>query len=197
MSAPHGAGSAPSNRRGRLPVVVLVVAVGLVGFGLAGERLVSWLMAPSSAEADISRPTPTPTPLATSTYAAVFAGDATGATDVTAALRTFLQSHNGQRVALATNGIYKVTQLSFTASGLTVDFRGARIEGAWWVPMGSSWSGQARTSSSTTRTSLALATHECRAERARPRWRRLWSPRGEARPGRSESIVLAHAFRSR
>ena len=130
MSAPHGAGSAPSNRRGRLPVVVLVVAVGLVGFGLAGERLVSWLMAPSSAEADISRPTPTPTPLATSTYAAVFAGDATGATDVTAALRTFLQSYNGQRVALATNGIYKVTQLSFTASGLTVDFRGARIEGS-------------------------------------------------------------------
>ena len=62
--------------------------------------------------------------------AAVFAGDATGATDVTAALRTFLQSHNGQRVALATNGIYKVTQLSFTASGLTVDFRGARIEGS-------------------------------------------------------------------
>ena len=86
--------------------------------------------APSPTPTPAPTLTPTPTPLATSTYAAVFAGDATGATDVTAALRTFLQSHNGQRVALATNGIYKVTQLSFTASGLTVDFRGARIEGS-------------------------------------------------------------------
>ncbi|MEW6223309.1 MAG: hypothetical protein AB1627_01640, partial [Chloroflexota bacterium] len=63
-------------------------------------------------------------------YAAVFSGDATGATDVTSALRSFLQSHNGQRVALATNGVYKVTQLSFTASNLTVDFRGARLQGS-------------------------------------------------------------------
>ncbi len=64
------------------------------------------------------------------TYAAVFTGDATGATDVTSALRSFLQSHNGQRVALASNGVYKVTQLSFTASNLTVDFRGARLQGS-------------------------------------------------------------------
>ncbi len=63
-------------------------------------------------------------------YAAVFSGDATGSTDVTAALKTFLQSHNGQRVALATNGVYKVTQMSFTASNLTIDFRGARIQGS-------------------------------------------------------------------
>ncbi len=78
-------------------------------------------------------PTPTPTPVPTSApagYAAVFSGDATGATDVTAALRSFLQSHNGQRVALATNGIYRVTQLTFTASNLTVDFRGARLQAA-------------------------------------------------------------------
>jgi hypothetical protein len=66
----------------------------------------------------------------TPTLPPVFAGDATGTTDVTDALRTFLQSHNGQRVALATNGVYKVTQLSFTASNLTVDFRGARIQGS-------------------------------------------------------------------
>jgi hypothetical protein len=49
---------------------------------------------------------------------------------VTSALRAFLQSHNGQRVALANNGVYKVTQLSFTASGLTVDFRGSRLQGS-------------------------------------------------------------------
>ena len=60
----------------------------------------------------------------------MFGGDATGASDVTSALRTFLQSHNGQRVALAKNGVYKVTQLSFTASGLTVDFRGSRLQGS-------------------------------------------------------------------
>ena len=75
-------------------------------------------------------PTPTPTPSGTATYAAVFAGDATGATDVTSSLRSFLQSNNGKRVALASNGVYKVTQLSFTATGLTVDFRGARIQGS-------------------------------------------------------------------
>ncbi len=33
-------------------------------------------------------------------------------------------------MALAKNGIYKVTQLAFTASGLTVDFRGSRIQGS-------------------------------------------------------------------
>jgi hypothetical protein len=60
----------------------------------------------------------------------VFAGDATGTTDVTDALRTFLQSHDGQRVALASNGVYRVSQLSFTANNLTVDFRGARIQGS-------------------------------------------------------------------
>ena len=53
----------------------------------------------------------------------------TGATDVTAALKAFLESHDGQRVALAVNGRYKVTQMSFTASDLTVDFRGAQIQG--------------------------------------------------------------------
>jgi hypothetical protein len=63
-------------------------------------------------------------------YAAVFRGDATGRRDVTAALRSFLQSHNGKRVALARSGVYKVSQLTFTASNLTVDFRGARLQGS-------------------------------------------------------------------
>ena len=36
----------------------------------------------------------------------------------------------GTHVALATNGVYKVTQLSFTAHDLTVDFRGARLRGS-------------------------------------------------------------------
>jgi hypothetical protein len=49
---------------------------------------------------------------------------------VTSALRTFLQNNNGKRVALAVNGTYRVTQLSFTASNLTVDFRGAQIQGS-------------------------------------------------------------------
>ncbi len=46
---------------------------------------------------------------------------------MTASLKSFLQSHNGQKVALATNGVYKVSAVWFTASNLTVDFRGARL----------------------------------------------------------------------
>jgi hypothetical protein len=63
-------------------------------------------------------------------YAAVFAGDATGATDVTDALRTFLESNDGKRVALARDGVYQVTQVAFTAHDLIVDFRGAHIQGS-------------------------------------------------------------------
>lgn len=84
----------------------------------------------TAAATPTATPTPTPTPAATGTYDAVFAGDATGATDVTSALRTFLQNNNGKRVALAPNGIYRVTQLSFTASNLTIDFRGAQLQGS-------------------------------------------------------------------
>ncbi len=62
-------------------------------------------------------------------YDAVFGGDATGRSDVTSSLRSFLQRHDGDRVALAKGGTYRVTQLSFTAHDLTVDFRGARIRG--------------------------------------------------------------------
>lgn len=64
------------------------------------------------------------------TYAAVFGGDATGETDVTAALKAFLQAHDGQRVALVPNGTYKVTSVAFHANDLTLDFRGARIVGS-------------------------------------------------------------------
>jgi hypothetical protein len=67
---------------------------------------------------------------AASGYDAVFSGDATGTRDVTSALRSFLERHDGDHVALKRDGIYKVTQLSFTATGLTVDFRGARIQGS-------------------------------------------------------------------
>lgn len=71
--------------------------------------------------------TPTPTS-ASITYAAVFTGDATGATDVTSALQTFLTSHNGQRIALAVNGTYKVTKLIMNGvTGTTVDFRGSHL----------------------------------------------------------------------
>ena len=63
-------------------------------------------------------------------YAAVFRGDASGARDVTASLRSFLQSHNGQHVALARHGIYRVSHLVFTAHHLTVDFRGSRLKGS-------------------------------------------------------------------
>jgi hypothetical protein len=73
---------------------------------------------------------PAATTAATATYAAVFRGDSSGRTDVTASLRSFLQSHNGQRVALKSYGVYKVRQLTFTARNLVVDFRGARIQGS-------------------------------------------------------------------
>jgi hypothetical protein len=62
-------------------------------------------------------------------YDAVFKGDATGRRDVTSALRSFLQRHNGDRVALARNGVYKVTSVIFTARNLKVDFRGSRLRG--------------------------------------------------------------------
>ncbi len=63
-------------------------------------------------------------------YDAVFAGDATGRKNVTAALRAFLQRHNGDHVALARNGTYKVTSVEFTARNIVVDFRGSRLKGA-------------------------------------------------------------------
>jgi hypothetical protein len=85
---------------------------------------------PTVAPTPVPTVAPTPAPTTAPAYDAVFSGDPTGSTDVTAALKTFLQGHNGKRVALALNGVYKVTQLSFTASDLTVDFRGARIQGS-------------------------------------------------------------------
>jgi hypothetical protein len=63
-------------------------------------------------------------------YDAVFRGDATGRTDVTSSLRTFLERHRGDRVALAKNGRYRVTSLGVRARDLTVDFRGSRLIGS-------------------------------------------------------------------
>jgi hypothetical protein len=62
-----------------------------------------------------------------SPYAAIFEGDPTGQTDVSAALTSFLESNDGRLVALAENGVYRVTQVQFKATGLTVDFRGSRL----------------------------------------------------------------------
>ncbi len=76
-----------------------------------------------------SYPSLSPSPSA-GTYTAIFSGDATGGTRVTAELRAFLESHDGQHVALAPDGIYRVSSLTITAHGLTVDFRGARLVGA-------------------------------------------------------------------
>lgn len=86
--------------------------------------------APTAAPTATPKPSPTATPPSSGTYDAVFTGDATGATDVTSALKSFLQANSGRHVALAVNGVYKVTQMSFTAHDLTIDFRGARIQGA-------------------------------------------------------------------
>ena len=85
---------------------------------------------PTPTPPPIPAATPTPPPTGSGTFAAVFTGDATGSSDVTSSLRTFLEANNGKHVALAPNGVYKVTQLSFTASNLTVDFQGARIQGS-------------------------------------------------------------------
>lgn len=68
------------------------------------------------------------TPAAT-TYAAVFSGDATGATDVSAAFASFMNAHAGQRVALAVNGAYRFdSRCQVTTDGWTLDFRGAGFQ---------------------------------------------------------------------
>ena len=59
----------------------------------------------------------------------MFTGDASGRKDVTSALRSFLERHDGDHVALARKGTYKVTTVEFTARNLTVDFRGSRLRG--------------------------------------------------------------------
>ena len=81
------------------------------------------------ATCEIAKPTVSSAP-PSATYAAVFTGDATGVTDVTAPLKAFLEGHDGERVALARDGIYRVTSVGFTARDLTVDFRGARLVAA-------------------------------------------------------------------
>ena len=135
MSAPREPGSAQPSRRNQLLALGAVLLVAVVGIAIASGRLASGstptTSPPASAQASAQASLPSvPPPWSSSAavvpYDAVFTGDATGATDVTAALKAFLESHDGQRVALAVEGEYSVTQLSFTANNLTVDFRGSR-----------------------------------------------------------------------
>lgn len=116
------------------------LAALLVGVGLAGVALLGLVLAPGQTAIGTASPSgatppsgsqlpPDPSPSAGPGYAAVFDGDATGATDVTVELGAFLESHDGQRVALAVNGVYQVTHLSFSATDLTVDFRGSQLKG--------------------------------------------------------------------
>jgi hypothetical protein len=86
--------------------------------------------APTAAPTKTPAPTaaPTKTPAPSTTYAAVFSGDATGATDVSSSLASFIASHSGQRIALAVDGVYKVTRV--VVEGVhdqTLDFRGSRL----------------------------------------------------------------------
>jgi hypothetical protein len=104
---------------------VAALLVGGIAFVLARDPLGSGDVPEPTSLPSVLRPSPHVEP----TYDAVFDGDATGATDVTAELQAFLQSHDGQHVALAVDGIYAVTSVTFTASDLTVDFRGSRIQG--------------------------------------------------------------------
>jgi hypothetical protein len=112
-----------------------VLAIGLIASVVVGVRLVQGgdpgVAASSSArpgDPGSRTPGPSASALGTEAYAAVFDGDATGATDVSAALSRFLSSHDGERVALAEDGLYTVSQVVFTAHDMTIDFRGARIE---------------------------------------------------------------------
>jgi hypothetical protein len=80
---------------------------------------------PAAGSADVTSPPAWP---GDGSYDAVFAGDPTGQTDVSASLATFLETHRGQHVALARDAVYRVTQVAFTGTSLTLDFRGAHLE---------------------------------------------------------------------
>lgn len=72
-------------------------------------------------------PPPPPPPVPTGGYDAVFAGDATGATDVTASLSAFLLANSGKSLALAPNGVYRVSRLDLVGATFALAFRGARL----------------------------------------------------------------------
>ena len=65
------------------------------GWARRRGRLRRPLPSPSDQPSRPSVPPPWPSSGAGMTYDAIFTGDATGATDVTAALKTFLESHDG------------------------------------------------------------------------------------------------------
>jgi len=134
MSKPIPPASGGNRRGDRIAPVVILLMVAVVVVGLAGGRLLAGSTnARSSGDAaepsHPSAPPPWPSASSETSYAAVFKGDSTGATDVTAALKAFLESHDGERVALAVDGRYAIRQLTFTAKDLTVDFRGSRLQG--------------------------------------------------------------------
>lgn len=107
-----------------LTVGLAMLLVGVVTFGIAAGS------SPGAGPEVSTRPSlPQLTPHVEVSYDAVFDGDPTGASDVTAELVDFLQSHDGEHVALAPDGIYAVTTVAFSADDLTVDFRGAQLRG--------------------------------------------------------------------
>lgn len=122
-----------SSGRDRRPIrLLLLLGVVAAGIALVGSGLLAAQppaspagSSPSSSGAAVRPPAASTAPDAQ--YDAVFAGDASGATDVSEELSAFLEAHDGQRVALAVDGVYKVTRVPFTASDLTLDFRGAQL----------------------------------------------------------------------
>ncbi len=138
MVAAVTAGGAGRRQRGRVPrpapggsaLLVAVAAIALGGVLVVTQRPTG-TSSPSTAAPESGSPAASPTPRSTAdpAHPVVFEGDATGSTDVTEELRAFLESHDGERVALAENGLYLVTSVSFTAHDLTVDFRGSQLRG--------------------------------------------------------------------
>lgn len=109
----------------RAAVVVVALALFPVSVGMPGFSPGGHPTPPPATPAPVESPHEWP---ADATYDAVFAGDPTGQSDVGAALAAFLSGHSGKHVALARDAVYRVSQVAFTGTSLTVDFRGARLE---------------------------------------------------------------------
>lgn len=84
---------------------------------------------PSPTPAPTPTPVPTPSPTPVSACQATFTGDATGATDVSSSLSSFLNANDTKTVCLAQGGEYKVNgQVHVTSpNGLVVLGRNAQI----------------------------------------------------------------------
>jgi hypothetical protein len=124
IAAPSGGRPAGSSgRRSRAWWVLTAVAVGLL-IAACTPSVVPTPARVATPAPSLASTDPTSSP---DLYAATFEGDATGGTDVSAQLTAFFEANAGKRVALAVNGVYSVSQVQFTATGLTVDFRGSRL----------------------------------------------------------------------